>query len=51
MPAVLTALAMATAMELSLIPALIQEYTGKLLLNLLISINEVPAALTDYFIT
>ena len=51
MPAVLTALTVAAAMELTLTPALTQEYTGILSINLLVLVNQVPATLTDYFIT
>ena len=42
---------MAAAVELNLTPALIQKYTGTLLINLLTLINQVPATFTDYFIT
>ena len=49
--AVLTTFAVTTAVELNLTPALIQEYTGTFLINLLALVNQVPAILTDCFIT
>ena len=51
MPAVLTALAVAVAVKPILTPAPTQKHAGTLSINLLVSINQVPAALTDYFIT
>ena len=50
-PMVLIALTMAAAVELILTPALTQEYTGTLLINLLILVNQIPTTLIDYFIT
>ena len=48
-PAVLTALTVATAVELILTPVLTQERVGTFLISLLVLINQVPAAPTDYF--
>ena len=42
---------MAAAIEPIPTPALTREHAGILLINLLASINQVPAAPTDYFIT
>ena len=51
MPAVLTALTVAAAVEPIPTPALTQEHAGILLINLLALINQVPAAFTDCFTT
>ena len=42
---------MAAAVEPTLTPAPTREYAGTLSINLLALINQVPAALTNYFIT
>ena len=42
---------MAATVKPILTPALTQEYAGMFLINLLASVNQIPAAPTDYFVT